>query len=61
MAARHLIRHQNDVPVLVAAIKSGANWLLTNNREHFTEEVARRTGLRIASPYEFFAAVHASA
>ena len=60
-AASHLIRHQNDVPVLVAAIKSAPDWLLSNNDEHFNQQVASRTGLRIATPYQFFATIHANA
>jgi hypothetical protein len=32
--------------------------LLSNNTEHFTATVARRTGLRIATPYQFFRAIH---
>jgi predicted nucleic acid-binding protein len=61
LAHRHLIRHQHDVPVLVSAINSAPDWLLTSNIEHFNQQVARRTGLRIATPYQFFAAIHASA
>jgi predicted nucleic acid-binding protein len=50
---RSLIRHINDVPVLVTAIKARPDWLVTANTEHFNEEVAGRTGLRIATPHEF--------
>jgi predicted nucleic acid-binding protein len=53
-AARHLIRHASDVPVLLSAIASRPDWLLTHNTKHFTPAVARRTGLRIATPVEFF-------
>ncbi|HWP43604.1 MAG TPA: PIN domain-containing protein [Blastocatellia bacterium] len=52
-AHRALIRHQNDVPVLVTAIRSQPDWLVTSNTEHFTSEVAVRTGLRIVTPQEF--------
>lgn len=51
--SRALIRHQADVPVLLSAIDSRPDWLLTHNREHFTAAVARRTQLRIATPAEF--------
>ena len=51
---RHLIRHAADVPVLLSAMDSKPDWLLTNNIKHFTPEVGRRTGLRIATPAEFF-------
>src|SRR5262245_34815640 len=52
-AHRHLIRHGNDVPVLVTAIKAKPDWLVTANVEHFDEEVALRTGLRIVTPHGF--------
>jgi predicted nucleic acid-binding protein len=54
-AHRALIRHVNDVPVLVTAIKARPDWLVTANTEHFTPEVAARTGLRIVTPREFLA------
>ena len=50
---RSLIRHINDVPVLVTAIKARPDWLVTANTEHFNEEVSIRTGLRIATPRDF--------
>jgi predicted nucleic acid-binding protein len=51
--ARMLIRHINDVPILAAAIQAKPDWLLTDNSSHFTREVSRKTGLRIATPQEF--------
>lgn len=51
---RRLIRHAADVPVLLSAIDSKPDWLLTHNTRHFTGTVALRTGLRIATPTEFF-------
>jgi len=54
LSARHLIRHEADVPVLLSAIASRPDWLLTNNVKHFTAAVALRTGLRIARPVDFF-------
>ena len=51
---RHLIRHAADVPVLLSAMASKPDWLLTHNTKHFTKAVARRTALRIATPAEFF-------
>jgi hypothetical protein len=51
---RHLIRHGADVPVLFSAMASKPDWLLTHNTKHFTQAVAKRTGLRIATPAEFF-------
>ena len=53
-AGSHLIRHAADVPVLLSAIASRPDWLLTNNTRHFTAAVAARCGLRIATPAEFF-------
>ena len=53
-AGRHLIRHAADVPVLLSAIASRPDWLIAHNTKHFTPAVARRTGLRIATPVEFF-------
>ena len=42
---RHLIRHEADVPVLLSAIASKPDWLLTHNTKHFTKAVAQRTSL----------------
>jgi len=53
-ASRHLTRHESDVPVLLSAIASKPDWLLTHNTRHFTKAVAQRTALRIATPAEFF-------
>jgi len=54
LANRSLIRHEADVPVLISAVAAQPDWLLTHNTKHFTEVVARRTGLRIAAPAQFF-------
>jgi len=53
-ANRHLIRHLSDVPVLLSATAGKPDWLLTRNTRHFTQAVAERTRLRIATPEEFF-------
>jgi predicted nucleic acid-binding protein len=53
-ANRHAIRHDADVPVLLSAMASKPDWLLTNNTKHFTQAVALRTSLRIATPTDFF-------
>jgi predicted nucleic acid-binding protein len=53
-SSQHLIRHQADLPVLLSAMESKPDWLLTHNAKHFTRAVARRTALRIATPGEFF-------
>lgn len=53
-ASRQLIRHESDVPVLLSAMASRPDWLLTHNTKHFNRAVAGRTGLRIATPVDFF-------
>jgi hypothetical protein len=53
-SSRNLIRHEADVPVLLSAMVSKPDWLLTHNPKHFTKAVAQRTSLRIATPAEFF-------
>ena len=53
-SSRHLIRHAADVPVLLSEMASKPDWLLTRNTRHFTQSVAKRSGLRIATPTEFF-------
>lgn len=53
-SSRHLIRHAADVPVLLSAMASRPDWVLTHNTKHFTRVVAQRTSLRIATPAEFF-------
>ena len=58
-SSRHLIRHASDVPVLLSAMASKPDWLLTHNTKHFTRAVAQRTSLRIATPAEFFRALSA--
>ena len=58
-ASRRLIRHEADVPVLLSAMASKPDWLLTHNTKHFTKVVAQRTSLRIATPAEFFRALSA--
>jgi predicted nucleic acid-binding protein len=56
-ANRSLIRHLSDVPVVLAAIDSQPDWIITKNRDHFTDEVSARIGIRIGSPQEFFQAL----
>jgi len=58
-SSRHLIRHAADVPVLLSAMASKPDWLLTHNTKHFTKAVAQRASLRIATPAEFFRALSA--
>ena len=58
-ANRSLIRHAADVPVLLSAMASRPDWLLTHNTKHFTKAVARRACLRIGTPTDFFRALSA--
>lgn len=53
-SSRNLIRHAADVPVLLSAITSKPDWVLTHNTKHFTKAVAQRTSPRIATPVSFF-------
>lgn len=57
---RHLIHHAPDVPVLLSAMTARPDWLLSHNTKHFTPAVAQRTGLRIATPVEFFRTLSSS-
>jgi len=45
--------------VLLSAMASKPDWLLSHNTKHFTKAVAQRTSLRIATPAEFFRALSA--
>ncbi len=56
-SSRHLIRHAADVPVLLSAMASKPDWVLTHNTKHFTKMVAHRAALRIATPAAFFRAL----
>jgi len=58
-SSQHLIRHAADLPVLLSAVASKPDWLLTHNTKHFTKTVAQRTSLRIATLAEFFRALSA--
>ena len=47
------------MPVLLSAMASKPDRLLTHNTKHFTNVVAQRTALRIATSAEFFRALSA--
>jgi hypothetical protein len=53
-SSRLIMGHAADVPVLVSAMAGTLDWLLTHNTKHFTRAVATGSGLRIATPAEFF-------
>jgi predicted nucleic acid-binding protein len=46
------VSHPPDVPILLAALQSRVDYLVTLNRKHFIDDpgVARRTGLKIGTP-----------
>ena len=50
--AAGLVSHQADVPVLLAAIETRADYFVTLNRRHFIDDprVAQAAGIRIGSP-----------
>lgn len=54
MAHMELISHSADVPILLAAMRDQADYLVTLNRKHFMDDpgVAQRAGLRIGTPGE---------
>ena len=47
-----IIAHRADVPIVVAAIQSETDYLVTLNRRHFIDDpaVVDRSGLRIGTP-----------
>jgi len=47
-----IIQHKTDVPIVVAAMKAGVDYLVTHNRRHFIDEpkVAERSGPNIGTP-----------
>ena len=49
---KDMIAHRADLPILVAAINSETNYLVTHNRRHFVDDpaVAERSGLHIGTP-----------
>lgn len=51
-ANQHLISHASDVPILLAAMKAGVDFVVTHNRIHFIDdsEVSVRSGLKIGTP-----------
>ena len=49
---RDIIAHRADLPIIVAAMRSRTDYLVTHNRHHFMDDpdVAERSGLRIGTP-----------
>lgn len=52
-----LARHRADIAVIVAARNARPDWVLSENERHFNPAVAEATGLRIATPQAFLAAL----
>jgi hypothetical protein len=47
------LRHVNDLEAVVTAIQARPDWVISDNREHWNETLAWRTGLRIVTPLRF--------
>lgn len=47
------VRHRNDMPAVVAAVLARPDWVLSTNTDHWNEDLAARTGLRIVTPLTF--------
>jgi len=49
---RKIIRHEADVPIIVAAMYASVDYLVTLNRRHFIDDetVTDNSGLRIGTP-----------
>lgn len=47
------IKHINDLPAVVTAVRARPDWVLSTNTEHWNAALATRMGLRIATPLEF--------
>ena len=56
-ANHYLIGDPNDVPILLAAMKTKVDYLATHNRKHFLDDpkVAERSGLKIGTPGDVLA------
>ena len=62
-AHRGIISDESDVPIVLAAVKAGVDYLVTHNRSDFLDDpgVAARTGLRIGSPGDALAWIRSRA
>ncbi|HEV8632785.1 MAG TPA: hypothetical protein VG370_00890 [Chloroflexota bacterium] len=47
------LRHVNDLPAAVSAVQARPDWVISSNQEHWTPQLAARTGLRIVTPRGF--------
>jgi hypothetical protein len=53
-----VVRHDNDMPAVVAAVLAQPDWVLSTNTKHWNKTLADRTGLRVAHPADFLAGLH---
>jgi hypothetical protein len=51
------LRHLNDLPAVVAAVEARPDWVISTNRAHWNDDLAARSGLRIATPQGFLLAL----
>jgi hypothetical protein len=55
------LRHVNDLPAVVAAMEARPDWAISTNRAHWNDDLATRSGLRIATPQDFLLGLRPSA
>ena len=51
------LKHLADLPIAVTAIQNDIDWIISNNREHFSEALSKKTGIKITSASEFLMTV----
>lgn len=54
------LKHIADLPILITAIKHNMDWIITNNREHFNDKLAKKINIKINSASEFLQLVEIS-
>ena len=52
------VRHDDDMPAVIAAVLARPDWVLATNTAHWNAELAARTGPRVAHPVAFLASLH---
>ena len=55
----HLMRHENDIPVLAAALKCNPQYILSGNSEHFNPRVSSKCKIQIYDCSEFIESMNA--
>lgn len=48
-----MLKHTNDLPGFVTAIKAQPDWVISANPEHWSPALGTRIGLRVVTPLEF--------